>query len=546
MSSIPNNAFTVSSTLVESPLLCTVSNGLDANNNPTYPGLCASTLSFPRYALSDGKWLFIADSGNDRVLVYRSVPTANGAAADLVLGQYSDSLNAASDDATSGNPLRRSSADSVRTPMSLAWDGTNLFVSDPFNRRVLGFTMADQDIPFAGIRNAASLAVYSSGTLTLSGTITAGDVLTVNIALGQGATGTDYSYTVVADDTLSTIVTKMVGVINSSNNGAGDPNVIATANLASNTIVMTARVEGNGANNIFFTFKTSSSATVAAAASNANLEGGQDAAQLAAGALIAVLGKNFTDQTATADMNATNLPTVLGGVRLYVDGIPAPLLYVSPTQINAQIPWETLDASGLSAYIRAEWSDGHVTATNASAIVLVTQYPGLFAQGGQDPRPAVALHYSDRAMGTISVDGSAYAGDVGQITINGRNYTYTVVSGDTLATIRDAFINLINQDPDVEAYAAGVFTRIRLRARQPGAAGNGIPYSASTTTGINIVLTATSTQLCCANIAYSPVTADNPAMAGEVIVVYATGLGRSRGRSAHAAPASCAPAPRSR
>jgi hypothetical protein len=122
------------------------------------------------------------------------------------------------------------------------------------------------------------------------------------------------------------------------------------------------------------------------------------------------------------------------------------------------------------------------------------------------------------------VDGTATAGDVCTITINGREYSYTAVDGDTLASIRDALINLINQDPEVEAYAAGLFTRIRLRARVEGPEGNGIPYSASTSSGgTQVILTATTPALTGANSGL--ITPDNPAVPGETVMVLATGLG---------------------
>ena len=50
-------------------MLCKESNGTDTNGNPTYPGSCNATVSFPRFALAAGNRLFIADGGNDRVLV---------------------------------------------------------------------------------------------------------------------------------------------------------------------------------------------------------------------------------------------------------------------------------------------------------------------------------------------------------------------------------------------------------------------------------------------------------------------------------------------
>ena len=40
-----------------------------------------------------------------------------------------------------------------------------------------------------------------------------------------------------------------------------------------------------------------------------------------------------------------------------------------------------------------------------------------------------------------------------------------------------------------------------------------------------MILTATTPGLCCANVAYSRVTEQNPALPGETIIVYATGLG---------------------
>jgi uncharacterized protein (TIGR03437 family) len=69
----------------------------------------------------------------------------------------------------------------------------------------------------------------------------------------------------------------------------------------------------------------------------------------------------------------------------------------------------------------------------------------------------------------------------------------------------------------------GVFTRVRLQARQPGAAGQGITYSASVNTGAKLLLTPTGTALCCANSGVA--TKDNPVIPGETITVFATGLG---------------------
>src|ERR1019366_7902541 len=92
VSSIPNNAYPPSPTdttvpPVQTPVLCNVSNGTDVNCHLTYPTYCNATLSFPRYALAANNRLFIADGGNDRVLVFNQIPTGSGVSADIVIGE---------------------------------------------------------------------------------------------------------------------------------------------------------------------------------------------------------------------------------------------------------------------------------------------------------------------------------------------------------------------------------------------------------------------------------------------------------------------------
>jgi uncharacterized protein (TIGR03437 family) len=518
-SAVPNNT----------TKLCTPT-GQDDNGNDIYPLRCNATMDFPRYALSDGGRLFIADGGNDRVLVYSSVPTQNGQGADAILGQFSDTLNSASD---SGDPLRRASADSLRTPLSLAWDGMNLYASDPFNRRVMVFTLAEKAIPLTGVRNAASFQIFAVGAITFSGEIKENDEVTITIA------DKEYKYKIVAADTIDSVINKIVALINE---GEGDPNVFASPNTVLGAILLTARKEGSDGDAIEYTATPNAGGVIVVRTVGARLDGGGDAAKVAPGTLVTIVGDGLSEQTASGEMDTEGrLPLKLGGVRVYFNGIHAPLLYVSPKQINAQVPFEALaeaqncdavagtykvsECQSLSAYVRTEWSDGRVTITNPVAVSIIPQNPGIFTEGGQDPRPAVALHFSSFATGTISVDGSVAAGDTATVKIEDREYKYTVKAEDTLATIRDGLIELINIDPKVRAFPAGQFTRIRLQAREPGEAGVGIKYSVSTNSGAKVILSPTTEALCCANVAGSLVTAENPLLPGETLVLYATGLG---------------------
>jgi uncharacterized protein (TIGR03437 family) len=61
---------------------------------------------------------------------------------------------------------------------------------------------------------------------------------------------------------------------------------------------------------------------------------------LAPGGLATVFGNQLADGTPSIDAN-NGFPTTAGNVTVSVNNVNAPLTYVSPTQINFQIPWET-------------------------------------------------------------------------------------------------------------------------------------------------------------------------------------------------------------
>src|SRR5258706_11849894 len=63
------------------------------------------------------------------------------------------------------------------------------------------------------------------------------------------------------------------------------------------------------------------------------------ATPVAPGALISIFGVNLAPQIALASQ--IPLPTSLANVSVrFNNNVFAPLLFVSPTQINAQLPWE--------------------------------------------------------------------------------------------------------------------------------------------------------------------------------------------------------------
>ncbi|MBI3694252.1 MAG: hypothetical protein HY238_05365 [Acidobacteria bacterium] len=175
----------------------------DDQGNDVYPARCLATLSFPRFALSDGTRLFIADGGNDRVLVYNTFPTSNGATADVALGQPDP-----------GQINESPGAGGLRAPSALAHDGLNLYVADPFSRRISVFTPAERMITVNGIVNAASFGVYAQDVVTLDGDVKVGDDLKLTIK------GKDFEYKAVDGDTLETFRDALAAQINDGENGS--------------------------------------------------------------------------------------------------------------------------------------------------------------------------------------------------------------------------------------------------------------------------------------------------------------------------------------
>lgn len=99
----------------------------------------------------DGRRVFVGDASLHRVFVWNSLPSTDDQPPDAVLGTFSE---------TPG-------ADTIGQPAALASDGTNLFVADTVDRRILVFTAADTALSHNAVINSASFAAgpLAPGTL---------------------------------------------------------------------------------------------------------------------------------------------------------------------------------------------------------------------------------------------------------------------------------------------------------------------------------------------------------------------------------------------
>ena len=102
-------------------------------------GLGASGLNRPTDVYSNGRQLFIADGANHRVVIHDILPTTNNRPADAVIGQGDFVHGSANDDNQDGVGDGIPSARTLRFPTGILALGSRLLVTDSDNHRVLIF-----------------------------------------------------------------------------------------------------------------------------------------------------------------------------------------------------------------------------------------------------------------------------------------------------------------------------------------------------------------------------------------------------------------------
>lgn len=98
---------------------------------------------------------------------------------------------------------------------------------------------------------------------------------------------------------------------------------------------------------------------------------------VAPGSLVSIFGSNLGASVAQAD--TIPLSTSLGNVSVTFNGVPAPLLFVSSGQINAQLPWNVLQ-SGTAGTATVVVTNNKQVST-AQTLQVGPFSPGIFAVG---------------------------------------------------------------------------------------------------------------------------------------------------------------------
>jgi uncharacterized protein (TIGR03437 family) len=116
----------------------------------------------------------------------------------------------------------------------------------------------------------------------------------------------------------------------------------------------------------------------------------------APGTLMTVFGTELSASTASAGV--LPLPLSRGGVSATVNGVSAPLYYVSPGQINVQVPYE----AGIGPAVLGVNNNGQVA---SFPFVVAVAAPGLFTAADGSLIPSATAKQGQTAVAYITGDG---------------------------------------------------------------------------------------------------------------------------------------------
>jgi uncharacterized protein (TIGR03437 family) len=160
----------------------------------------------------------------------------------------------------------------------------------------------------------------------------------------------------------------------------------------------------------------------------------------APGTLLTLQGAALSDVSESAqNTEDTPLPHQLGGVQVLLNGMPLPLLSVSPEHVQLQMPSDLGSASAGSLYVRTAHAAGTISTTNAIAVKFTAASPGIFAIGTQEPRNGLLLH---AAGAPVSADTPAKPGEVVTVWATGLGQ----VDSEDRQTLRPVNVS-VNDEP---------------------------------------------------------------------------------------------------
>jgi uncharacterized protein (TIGR03437 family) len=368
-------------------------------------GLATSAiLNSPRGVMVDSSGnLYIADSGNNRI---RKVGT-NGIINTIAGNGTTGTVGMVGD----GGPAINAS---LSVPVGMALDSSgNLYIADSGDnliRKVTtngnissiagngesGYSPGDENLAiYAELNEPEGLAVDGSGNVYFS----------------------DTGNEVIREVTAAGVISTIAGNQGIGNAGDGGPAGAASLDtpiaiaLTSTGLIYIAN-SSNGYQDSEIRLLTPSTGALPAINNNGVVSVDSTFPIVSPNSWITIYGTNLASTTATWNGTTYPIPTKLGGVAVTIDSLPANLWYVSPTQINAQVPNDPVNV-GTVVPISVSTAGGTATASISlgvvapsfnlfsskyPAAVVFTSGPGNSGQGFDYIGPSGAFSFPSRPV----------------------------------------------------------------------------------------------------------------------------------------------------
>jgi len=435
--------------------------GVPADNARDVPDIALS-------ASADHDGYLVYTGGSLQVYGGTSVPTPTFAGLTALLNQYLG---------TSGlgnlNPKLYALAQSSAGVFHDITSGNNI-VTVKCGRRAIGCTPTPVGYSAgAGYDQATGLGSVDAYNLAvaLSGGVTVAPPPTQSISLISSLNPVGFSDTLaliatVTDPTGNTpggAVSFSIG-----GNSLGSANLVGSAGTATATLVVTGSQVSQGTGTVLASYgSVSSSVTVSVQSASRSTQspaitglanGASFATSYSPGMILSVFGSQLAPSIQAA--SSVPLPYTMNGIAATINGQAAPLYYVSPGQLNLQIPYET--AAGSNALLSVN-NNGKII-TKSFAMSAAT--PGIFVDQNKGPVPNV----------------SASRGQTISLFITGAGALSPQIATGTAPSGQTALANLPRPAQSYSVTVGGVNAPIAFIGDTPGLVGVvQINYTVSTT-----------------------------------------------------------------
>ncbi len=133
-------------------------------------------------------------------------------------------------------------------------------------------------------------------------------------------------------------------------------------------------------------------------------------ATVSPGELVTIFGTNIGPPI-PASLTVVNgyVPTLLNGVSVTIDTVPAPVLYVSANQVTVQVPYEVTTPAVDNVVL----TNGTNPTTATGTVTTALTAPGIFTANGSGTGEAAALN--NGASGTITLNSGTNLAPIGEI-----------------------------------------------------------------------------------------------------------------------------------